>query len=45
MAYEIRWVRGEHVEVFHNGIFQFSADSKEEAVRELENDIKNKILE
>ncbi len=32
--HEFRWVRG-HVEVFSHGLFQFSADSMEEAVREL----------
>lgn len=32
--HEFRWVRG-HVEVFSRGLFQFSADSMEEAVREL----------
>lgn len=34
--YEFRWVRGEHVEVFLNGKFQFSADSIKEAYEELE---------
>lgn len=33
--YEFRWVRGEHIEVFLNGVFQFSADSIQEAHREL----------
>lgn len=33
--YQFRWVRGEHIEVFLDGVFQFSADSKEEAEREL----------
>ena len=32
--YEFRWVRG-HVEVFPHGQFQFSADTIEEAMREL----------
>lgn len=32
--YEFRWVRG-HVEVFSHGQFQFSADTIEEAMREL----------
>lgn len=32
--YEFRWVRG-HVEVFSHGRFQFSADTMEEAIREL----------
>lgn len=36
MEYELRWVRGEHIEVFLDGIFQFSADNKAEAMRELE---------
>lgn len=35
--YEFRWVRG-HVEIFLHNQFQFSADSIEEALREL-NDI------
>lgn len=33
--YEFRWVRGEHIEVFLNGVFQFSADSIQEALQEL----------
>jgi len=33
--YEFRYVKG-HVEVFFNGVFQFSADSMEEARREIE---------
>lgn len=33
--YEFRWVRGEHIEVFLNGVFQFSADSIQEARQEL----------
>ena len=33
--YEFRWIRGEHVEVFLNGKFQFSADSLREAEAEL----------
>ena len=33
--YEFRWVRGEHIEVFLNGVFQFSADSIQEACQEL----------
>ena len=32
--YEFRWVRG-HVEVLSHGRFQFSADTMEEAMREL----------
>lgn len=32
--YEFRWVRG-HVEIFSHGQFQFSADTIEEATREL----------
>lgn len=32
---DIRWVRG-HCEVFRNGSFLFSADTKAEAIRELE---------
>ena len=31
--YEVRWVRGEHIEVFLFGEFQFSADNMAE-VRE-----------
>ncbi len=33
--YEFRWIRGEHIEVFNNGCFQFSADSIAEVKREL----------
>ena len=33
--YEICYVRG-HVEVFLDGVFQFSADTREEAIRELQ---------
>lgn len=33
--YDFKWVRGEHVEVFKNGVFQFSADSIAEAEQEL----------
>jgi hypothetical protein len=33
-VYEFRWVRG-HVEIFSHGQFQFSADTIEEATREL----------
>lgn len=29
------WVRGEHVEVFLNGVFLFSADTMREAEQEL----------
>lgn len=32
--YDMRYVNG-HVEVFHGGVFQFSADDKAEAMREL----------
>jgi len=32
--YEFRYVKG-HVEVFLNGVFQFSADNMEEARREV----------
>lgn len=32
--YEFRWVRG-HIEVFLNGVFQFSADSDREAREEI----------
>lgn len=35
MKYEFRWVRGEHVEVYIDGVFQFSADSIHEACQEL----------
>lgn len=34
-GYEFRWIRGEHIEVFLNGVFQFSADSIQEARQEL----------
>lgn len=33
--YQFKWVR-EHVEVFLDGVFQFSADSISEAIKELE---------
>lgn len=33
--YEFRYVRG-HIEVFLHGVFQFSADTKREAQKELE---------
>lgn len=36
MEYDIRCIRGEHYEVYRNGVFQFSADSKAEALREIE---------
>jgi hypothetical protein len=36
MEYDIRCIRGEHYEVYRNGIFLFSADSKPEALREIE---------
>lgn len=35
--YEIRFVRG-HIEVFLNGVFQFSADTVKEARDELNSD-------
>lgn len=35
MEYDIRCIRGEHYEVYLNGVFQFSADTKAEALREL----------
>ena len=35
--YELRNVRG-HVEVFLDGQFQFSADTKTEAIREINNE-------
>ena len=35
-GYEIRWVRGEHIEVYLHGVFQFSADSVKELRQELE---------
>lgn len=35
--YEFRWVKG-HIEVFKNGVFQFSADTMKEAKDELEAD-------
>ena len=34
--YEIKCVRGEHIEVYLNGKFQFSADNVKEARQELE---------
>ena len=34
--YEIKYVRGEHIEVYLNGKFQFSADNVKEARQELE---------
>lgn len=37
--YEFRWVRGEHIEVFLNGVFQFSADSIREVKQELAGEI------
>ena len=33
---QFKWVRGEHVEVLRDGVFLFSADTIEEARRELE---------
>lgn len=33
--YEFIWVRGEHVEVYLNGKFLFSADNMSEARKEL----------
>ena len=36
--YEIRWVQG-HIEVFLNGIFQFSADNMKEVYEELDGSI------
>lgn len=41
--YQFKWIRGEHVEVFLNGVFQFSADTMAEALAELESD--NHVLE
>lgn len=35
MEYKFVWIRGEHVEVYLNGVFLFSADSAEEAISEL----------
>ena len=35
MEYDFRWIRGEHVEVYLDGVFQFSADSIHEAKSEL----------
>lgn len=32
--YDVKWIRGEHIEVFLNGVFQFSADNLSE-VREI----------
>lgn len=37
--YEIRWIRGEHIEVFLNGVFQFSADNMKEVQEELYGDL------
>lgn len=34
--YQFKWVRGEHIEVFLDGIFQFSADSMSEVFEELQ---------
>lgn len=36
--YEIKWVR-EHIEVFLDGKFQFSADNMEEVYEELDGSI------
>lgn len=36
--YEIKWVR-EHIEVFLDGKFQFSADNMEEVYEELDGNI------
>lgn len=33
--FEMKWVR-DHIEVYRNGVFCFSADSRAEAERELE---------
>ena len=33
--YQFKWVRGEHIEVFLNGEFLFSADNMAEVEREL----------
>lgn len=33
--YEIKWIRGEHIEVFLDGVFQFSADNMSEVKEEL----------
>lgn len=38
LMYEIRWVR-EHIEVFLNGVFQFSADNMREVYEELDGSI------
>lgn len=35
--YQFKWVQG-HIEVFLNGVFQFSADNMSEALNELEDD-------
>lgn len=35
-VYQFKWVRGEHIEVFLDGIFQFSADSMSEVFEELQ---------
>lgn len=40
-VYEFEWVRG-HVEVFLNGVFQFSADNMKEAHDELEGELHGK---
>lgn len=37
--YEIKWIRGEHIEVFLNGVFQFSADNMKEVQDELDGDL------
>ena len=34
--YTIKWIRGEHIEVFKDGEFYFSADSMTEVYHELE---------
>ena len=35
--YKFIWVRGEHIEVYRGGVFQFSADSVHEAEEEILN--------
>ena len=40
-VYEFEWVRG-HVEVFLNGVFQFSADNMKEALDELDGELHGK---
>ena len=40
-VYEFEWVRG-HVEVFLDGVFQFSADNMKEAHDELEGELHGK---